>query len=194
MIARFADRIQTALRRAPVLCAGMALLAGCVSAPETIKTPVAGPEVSEARANPGAHAGSRVRWGGTIAEVRNLEDRTQLAVVARPLTRRGQPLGDQPSSGRFLAEIDGFFDPEVYQRGRRVTVVGRFTGIQPAPIDEYTYEYPLVDAEEVHLWEELARPYISGFHHPFFGLHRPFHHSGFHHFGIHHRPHHLHHF
>lgn len=162
---------------------GAVLLAGCKTVPDTISSPVGGPTVPEAQADAQAHKGTEVRWGGTISEVQNLENQTILTVVARPTTRRGEPLGGKASTGRFLAEFDRFLDPEVYSRGRRVTVVGRFTGIRSALIDEYVYDYPVVQGRDLHLWEDYTRtaprypgPYYHRYHYPYWR----YPHAGFH--------------
>lgn len=130
---------------------------GCASVPGNISTPVAGPEVREVRADPQAHIGRMVRWGGTIAEVRNLENQTVVTVVARPTTRKGEPLGGEPSTGRFMIEADLFLDPEEYEAGRRITAVGRFAGIRSAKVGQYAYDYPVLSATDLHLWQEYAR-------------------------------------
>lgn len=170
--------------RPAMVWAAALLLPGCASVPDTISTPVDGPTVPEARAEPQTHAGAEVRWGGTISDVENLEDRTILTVVARPTTRRGEPLDGEASTGRFLAELQRFLDPEVYKRGRRVTVVGRFTGIRSAPIDQYVYDYPVVRGRDLHLWEDYVRsasrypgPYYHRYRYPYWdypypGFHR----------------------
>jgi len=176
-------------RSLPAWVAALAM-AGCASVPDTISTPVEGPYVSEARSDPQAHTGARVRWGGTISDVRNLEDRTVLTVVARPITRRGEPIEGNTSTGRFLAEVDRFLDPAVYEEGRRVTAVGRFTEIRSLPIDEYIYDYPVVRAGDLYLWEDYVRstprypaPYYHRYGHRY---HYPFWH--FPHHGFHRYP------
>lgn len=160
------------------------VLGGCSSIPEDIRTPAPGPDVGAARANPGQYTGTKVRWGGTINEVSNLRDRTVITVVARPLDRRGQPLGDRRAQGRFFAEVDRFLDPEEYRAGRRVTVTGRFTGIRQSKIDQYVYDYPVVRVQNLYMWREYTKrdPYRYGPHYgPFWHWYSPFrhHHHGF---------------
>ena len=138
------------------LCAVALILGGCTSVPKNISTPVPGPDAREARANPAAHAGSMVRWGGTISDINNLERRTVITVVARPISRRGEPRGDEKAVGRFLAEIDRFLEPAEYGAGRRITVVGRFTGIRSKRIDQYVYDYPVVRVRDLYVWEEYV--------------------------------------
>lgn len=138
-------------------CFAAGLLGGCATAPESIRTPVPGPEVREVRADPVPHMGEKIRWGGTIGGVRNLENRTVITVVARPTTRNGEPLGEEPSTGRFLAEVDRFLDPEEYKAGRRITIVGHVTEIRPLTIDQYVYDYPVVRVQAMYLWKEYTR-------------------------------------
>lgn len=139
----------------PLTLAFVALmLGGCSTIPETISTPVDGPTVNEARADPRANAGRRVRWGGTVSEVSNLAQRTVITVVSRPLTGSGEPLADRAAQGRFLAEVGRFLDPEEYKSGLRITVVGRFTGIRQDRIGEYLYDYPVVQVQHLYTWRE----------------------------------------
>lgn len=144
-----------------IIALALAALAGCASVPSSISTPVPGPDVRAVLNDPGRYTGAKVRWGGTIAGVTNLADRTVVTVVARPLTGDGEPLGDRPALGRFFAEVDRFLEPEEYRSGRRVTVVGRYVGIRQSKIDQYVYDYPVVQAQNLHMWREYAerRPY-----------------------------------
>lgn len=160
------------------LCAAAVAAGGCASVPENISTPIPGPDIREARGDPDAHAGARVRWGGTISDVSNLKDRTVVTVVARPVTGRGEPLGDEPAVGRFLAVVERFLEPEEYRAGRRITTVGRFTGIESSKIDQHVYDYPVVQVENLYLWREYAErgpryhdPYPY-WHYPYYPWHR----------------------
>lgn len=140
------------------ICVAAVVLGGCSSVPEHIRSPVPGPDVREARANPENYAGATVRWGGTISQVNNLENRTVITVVARPLTRSGEPRSDSSALGRFFAEVGRFLDPEEYKSGRRITVVGRFTGIRPSKIGQYVYDYPVVRVQHLYTWAEYTGP------------------------------------
>lgn len=170
-----------------VTCVAVALLGGCASVPDDIRSPAAGPGFQEVRAAPGDHIGATVRWGGTVSEVSNLEDRTVIAVVARPLTRSGEPLADQRALGRFFAEVEGFLDPEEYRSGRRITVVGPFTGIRSAKIDQYLYDYPVIRVQKLYMWQEYVGrdPYPPGpYYRPYPYWHDPYwpHYRGFMHY------------
>ena len=129
-----------------------------------------------------------MRWGGTITEVRNTaEGTTVLEVVSRPLRRGGRPIRDDRTDGRFLAEVDGFLDPEIVKAGRDVTVSGRLEALREGRIGESDYRFPVVAVSDYRYWKVRPRtvpvhfphpyPLGSAHHHPFWHgwPHRPYH-------------------
>ena len=55
-----------------------------------------------------------------------------------------------------------FLDPEIYSKGRKLTVGGKVVGVRPQPLGNRLYRYPVIEAEELHLWPKkvsYARPY-----------------------------------
>ena len=145
-----------------MVLAGLAVgsLSACATnIPETIRAPP--PDdvtVAEARRDPNAYVGRRVRWGGTIAGVENGKTETLLEVVARDLEGNGRPRLTDRSPGRFLARAEGFLDPAVYRNGREVTVTGTLDAPITRKIGEYTYRYPVVKTDMVYLWEPHEEP------------------------------------
>lgn len=136
----------------------VALLFGCATVPETLEpVPEEQPDWAQVRADPEAALGARVVWGGVIATIANRAEATHLEIVARPLGRNQRPQVDEPSPGRFRAVYPHFLDPEVYARGREVTVRGTVAGVVEGLIDEYPYVFPEVEAEAVHLWPRPPR-------------------------------------
>ncbi len=137
------------------LAGALVLLAGCATVPEAIRRPPPGdlqPDEVRAAATPQDYLGATVRWGGTIAAVRNLAQETEIEIVARRLDGQGRPQGDDTSRGRFLVRVSGFLDPAIYAPERELTVRGRLEGVLQRPIGEYPYRYPVVRAEQVYLW------------------------------------------
>ncbi|RUO19321.1 hypothetical protein CWE08_10120 [Aliidiomarina iranensis] len=110
----------------------------------------------QVRAAPEATAGQQVRWGGIIAEVRNRENSSEIEVVGFALRSFGRPQSNDETYGRFRVQIDGFADPEVYAKGRMITVLGTYTETEAGMIGEYNYEFPVVQASGVELWREEA--------------------------------------
>ena len=108
------------------------VLTGCASSvPTKISYPPPNnPSVAEVRTNLKKHLGSKVRWGGVIAGVQNLESETLVEVVAQKLELDGRPKTYSNSAGRFQARIDTFLDPVIYEKGRQFTVMGTVEGEQ----------------------------------------------------------------
>jgi outer membrane lipoprotein len=150
-------------RRFIIFFSSLLLLHGCASSvPSVIRTPPAdNPSVTQVRNDIDTFLDTQVRWGGTIADVQNLKSETLVEIVARELKSNGRPKSSDQSEGRFQARIDGFLDPEIYENGRALTVVGIIEGDHLGEIGEHPYRYPLVNVSTYYLWNPLpaSRPY-----------------------------------
>ncbi len=165
------------------------LFAACASVPKPLTGEFA-PVTASAIAESGRQ-GDLVRWGGIVVEVEPEAQRTCLQVLSRPLSDIARPRerDRDVSEGRFLACRAGFYDPEVFTRGREVTVTGLVVGGTERSVGEYRYTMPEVAAEVIYLWPERPdydRVYLSaGFGHgPFYDPWWPRHrwHGGFYHY------------
>lgn len=129
------------------------LLSACATGP---KYPTEGVELSltpqQAVAEADRQHGKSVLWGGMIVNSTNLEKRTRLEVLAYPLDSNQRPQLDEQPYGRFLLYKEGYLETVDYAPGRRITVVGRISGVQSGKVDETRYTYPVVDAEQLYLW------------------------------------------
>lgn len=110
--------------------------------------------------DPDAYRGKIVIWGGKIIETLNREGSTLIRILQIPLDFEGMPGDEETSQGRFLAQKTGYVDPEIYRRGRLVTVAGEVIGWQVEPLGAMEYRYPLVEVREIHLWR--THPYDCG--------------------------------
>jgi len=147
----------------------VATLSGCATTsnlPELIGMP---PEnvidVSEVQQDPQRFLGERVRWGGTIIGVENLEETTRIEILSRPLSKSGKPTEDRPGQGRILAELEGFVDPANYPEGRLLAVAGEVAGVVERPIGRYPYVYPVVKVEAQYLW---PKPVTKVYPYPYY--------------------------
>ncbi|BBD79621.1 Slp family lipoprotein [Aerosticca soli] len=153
------------------LAATALLLAACA----TIPKPLEGiyPDVPLQTAQQGGASGTRVRWGGEIIQTEPGQEETCFYVLAHPLDSQARPKLDDKgnSQGRFIACRKGFYDPEVFARGREITVVGTLHGLVTKKVGQYEYAYPRVEADVVYLWPK--RPvyvrYPPGYYDPFWG-------------------------
>lgn len=122
----------------------------------------------------GVAQGTRVRWGGHIVETQPQEHETCFFVLDEPLDSQARPERRGESRGRFVACHDGFYDPEVYSKGREITVTGTVDGTETRKIGDYDYSYPRVAADVVYLWPKrpvyapAPYPYYSPFYDPFY--------------------------
>lgn len=161
----------------PALVAAAAMtLAACATVPE----PLAGTytPLLPSQAAQGGAGGSSVRWGGQIIKTEPKADQTCFYVLSRPLNDKARPLERGTSHGRFVACHQGFYDPEVFTKGRDVTFTGQVHGIVSKMVGKYNYAYPRVEAQTVYLWPKQPRvverryrasPYGYGFGNPFWG-------------------------
>lgn len=145
-------------RRWTVLCASALLsLAGCAATPafdtqgvDRSITP------SAAKANPKAVRGKRVLWGGVIIATTNLEQRTQIEMLAYPLDGEERPQLSAKPLGRVLVEKSGYLEPVDYAQGRQITALGSLQGTQDGRVGQSQYTYPVLKAQQVHLWAQRS--------------------------------------
>lgn len=110
-------------------------------------------------ANPDAYEGETIIWGGQVIDTRNEEGFTLLKVLQIPIDYTEMPEDEEMSQGRFMARVQGYADPEVYRKGRMLTLAGKIIGRKIEPLGAMEYVYPLVDAKEIYLWKPYPLPY-----------------------------------
>ena len=152
----------------PLIAAILAItLTACATAPEMIRTPIKGPSVAAAVDNPDRFNGERIRWGGTILNVENRQSETWVQIIAKRLQRNGRPITASESTGRFVAKMGGFLEPEIYKRAREITVVGTLTKSVTQNIGKFPYQFPVVQVDALHIWEEIPE-YEPYYYHPYY--------------------------
>lgn len=154
------------------LSAGFAalMLGACATTPE----PLLGTynDISPRAATAPGAGSATVRWGGEIVETVPGAAETCIFALSHPLDSRARPRTEATSMGRFVACRPGFYDPEVFSKGREITVTGNLDGVLTRKVGEYDYPYPRVAADVIYLWPvQRARyhPYRSPFYDPFWG-------------------------
>jgi len=155
------------------LAAAVALLGGCATVPQPLQGNYA--NVTTTAAQQGGAGGTQVRWGGEIIKTEPGPQQTCFYLLSRPLDQQARPKAgtDGDSQGRFVACREGFYDPEVFTRGREMTVTGTLHGTVSQKVGEFDYAYPRVEADVVYLWPKrqlVQRAYYGpGFYDPFWG-------------------------
>ena len=118
--------------------------------------------------NPDAYKGKIVIWGGEVVETINQKDETTLIIVVqRPLDWTEEP-EFRRSEGRFIILVQGYVDPYVFRRGRRITVAGEILGRKVMRLGELEYPYPLLLSKQIYLWGEYYYyPYPYYWYYPY---------------------------
>lgn len=165
--------------RLSFLVSSLILLGGCASnIPIEIREDISGNNISinTAVTNFKQTKGQAVRWGGTIASIKNNPTDTWIEIVGRRLGSYGQPVESDQSLGRFIARINGFLDPAIYKVDREITVYGVLENHVLGKIDDHPYTYPLVKAVSYYLWDDYRDqryyypydPYYYPYYYPYY--------------------------
>jgi outer membrane lipoprotein len=136
----------------------LAALTGCAPMSQDIRRQAdESPPFGEIQKNPDKYMGTVVIWGGVIIETTNLKESTAIKVMQTALDIQQRPTNLDSSEGRFIILVGRFLDPDIFKKGRQVTV----------PIGEIQYIYPVVQAKELKLWEQPV-PYPPYYYDPWY--------------------------
>jgi len=117
-------------------------MTGCASVPsrqfqQQVGPPIPFQELLEERE---IHKGEMVILGGYILETVNEPHGSLLTILQAPLDSRNKPKSQDLSEGRFLLRTEKFLDPEIYTKGRKLTVGGKVSEVLPQPLGNRTKE------------------------------------------------------
>lgn len=151
------------------LAAMTATLAACATIPQPLQGTYT--DISTMQAQQGGAGGTKVRWGGEIIKTEPGPQETCFYLMSRPLDSEARPAmrSESEGQGRFVACRTGFYDPEVFSRGREVTVTGTLHGTVSQKVGEYDYAYPRVEADVVYLWPKRVAVAAYPYYDPFWG-------------------------
>jgi outer membrane lipoprotein len=127
-----------------------------------------GPTFSMVLQDPTAYVGSIVLWGGRIIEAIPQPEGSELIVLETPLDYLEEPKTAKYSQGRFIAKSPRLLDPEVYQKGKKITLAGEIVGKETRPLDKTKYTYPVVLIKQIHLWRRHL-VYVSPYPYYWYG-------------------------
>lgn len=125
-----------------------------------------------AKAEKEANIGNSARWGGVIAKITNNADNSMLEIVNFPLSSSTRPKQKDETLGRFRVYFKGLLDPVIYQIGRSITAVGTISAPEHGKIGEHEYQYPVLKAENIHLWKNIQRVDINVINSGYWGFSR----------------------
>lgn len=138
------------------LIPAIAALVACATTPVPLKGEFS--TITPATSIAGGQSGEQVRWGGEIIRVTPDSAETCFEILSRELDASARPQKRDNSDGRFIACRAGFYDPEVFTKGRELTVTGRLNGTAIGKVGQFDYTYPKLAADTIYLWPK--RPLI----------------------------------
>ena len=162
-----------------VCCLAMAGCSGVSVVPEELEEQV-NQDISFTNLldDPSKYKGEILVLGGQVLSAKLLEHSTQIEILQLPLNRNMKP-GEslQNSQGRFIAIEEEFLDPATLPIGTRVTVVGEVSGMVTSPLDEATYNFPILVIKQLTVWTTdppyrafRPYPYIYPYWGPYWSL------------------------
>jgi outer membrane lipoprotein len=128
-------------------------LAACAPAP--IYKPAPGTLAvlpAQVAQSPGQFGNGQVIWGGSVIDVRNFPDHSEVEILAYPLDSSQRPRPNTQAAGRFIAIFPGYIEAFNFPGGSLVTVSGQLNGNRAGMVDQAAYVYPLVDIAQSHVW------------------------------------------
>jgi len=146
-----------------VAVSGM-LLSACTTVPVQLQGDYGNLSPESAGAK---NIGARVRWGGVVLETRPEADHTCFEILSRALGSSMRPVESDEASGRFIACKGGFYDPEVFVKGREVTITGTLVRIDRRKVGDYNYTYPVVNTDFISLWPKRREVIYRDIYTPF---------------------------
>lgn len=129
--------------------------------------------LSQILQSPNNYVGKKVVLGGTIVLTRNLENVTEIEVVEKDLDCFGYPSDGDASRGRFLFRNRGYLEAKIFAKDRIVIGGGTIVATKSGKIGEADYEYPVIEVEELKLWDAPVYrypPYGYGPYMPGWGI------------------------
>lgn len=103
---------------------------------------------------PEQYGNGSVIWGGSVVNVRNFPDHTEMEILAYPLDSSQRPQPNAQGSGRFIAVFPGYLEAFNYPNGSLVTLTGQLHGTRAGSVDQAAYTYPIVDVAQSHRWTQ----------------------------------------
>jgi len=113
--------------------------------------------LSTVQSNIANYQNQAFRWGGTVINVVNEKDSSQIQLLFYPINRYGRPQTDRKTEGRFAITSPLFLDPAIYKEGTEITVTGILSGEIKQQIGKKTLTLPLLTLENIHIWPELQQ-------------------------------------
>ena len=157
------------------------LLMSCTVMPHNLqKEALPDTPFAELIRNTNAYIGQITIQGGYVVSVSNHAKQTQLIAIQAPLGFGQEPKSKDLSQGRLILDYDGFIDPEVYSKDRKITVAGVILGSSTSEANNAEpFPYVRLEVKKLHLWAkeqpvDRGPPYWSYPYPPSWGWRYPY--------------------
>ncbi len=124
--------------------------------------------LSDLTQNSAQYKGKLFILGGIIVNTKVTEEGSLVEAIYLHVDARGYPEGG--SDGRYLAlypKEGGMLDPQIYRKGKRITLAAEFEDTRQGKIDDAKYVYPVFVIKDSYLWEEKAY-YYQPYYYPYY--------------------------
>jgi outer membrane lipoprotein len=151
------------------ICGFTLLLSACLHPISSESRSVVDPELTLALIDqdPTAYLGRSLMLGGTIIALDDTEETKTVEVLEWRLNVLGEPYIPSDNAGRFLLVTRQHLPPELYTRGRLITLTGTIEGVETRQLlSGADQDYPVIRLSEIHLWETPYRYGISSYQAP----------------------------
>jgi outer membrane lipoprotein len=112
------------------------------------------------------HIGDTVILGGYVLQTNNSAEQSTLLILQAPLGYGQEPRAKDDTQGRFIVVHEGFLEPEVYSKERKVTVAGVIAGKVKIKIDAFSQPHLKIRSREIFLWPEKEPSYYDNYYDP----------------------------
>jgi outer membrane lipoprotein len=150
--------------RRPLSCFAIAVLVTTLSACAPAPIYKAAPDATQAlpmqvAQTPERYQSAAAIWGGTVVQVNNLPDRSEIEMLAFPLDSSQRPKLKSASAGRFIAIVPGYVEPLKFPSGTPMTFSGHISGVRSGKVGNADYVFPLLKTDQSHAWtaEEMRK-------------------------------------
>jgi len=115
------------------------------------------------------YLGQTVILGGYIIDTENREEITLITLLHSPMDMTDSPVAKDKSQGRFIVVAEGFLDPALYAKDRRLTVAGVVERPEFRRIGTKKVKYLKLKSREIYLHTERVPGYYDHdyFMHPY---------------------------
>lgn len=115
--------------------------------------------LSRLREMPAEYKGRLYILGGMIVNTRLTEAGSEIEALYVAVDSLGYLREGEQGKGRYLAvfpRAKGILDPELFKRGREITLAGEFVETRKGKIDEMEYIFPVFEIKQINLWSEAG--------------------------------------